>query len=159
MNIQEVQADSARENVFSSLQISISSRCCWAPFFLLPFCMHQFRFCKMNLCENNHMALTNNSEKKLSNVSVENRQKRLPIRNNKHISCFFWTQSKLLPLHIWLQLTEKKCTNNPFRFDDSNDFVYNMHNSQILNLFNNYQAGEKKKCKIIMIKFQLYIHD
>lgn len=83
--------------------------------FLLPFCMHQFRFCKMNLCENNHMALTNNSEKKLSNVSVENRQKRLPIRNNKHISCFFGLNRNCF--HFIFGFSSRKKNVPTIRFD------------------------------------------
>lgn len=156
MNIQEVQAESARENVFISLQISSSSRCCWAQLFSHFACI-SLDFVKWIYAKiiTWHWPI---SGKKLSYVSTEKRQNRMVIRNYEHISCFFFRLNRNC-FHFIFGLSLQKKAHNPLRFVDSNDFVCNMWNSQILNLFNNYQAREKKCKIIIIIKFQLYIHD
>lgn len=104
MNIQEVQAESARENVFISLQISSSSRCCWAQLFSHFACI-SLDFVKWIYAKiiTWHWPI---SGKKLSYVSTEKRQNRMVIRNYEHISCFFSIQQKF-QLHIWLEFTKK----------------------------------------------------
>lgn len=112
MNIQEVQAESARENVFISLQISSSSRCCWAQLFSHFACI-SLDFVKWIYAKiiTWHWPI---SGKKLSYVSTEKRQNRMVIRNYEHISCFFfdWTEIASTSYLAWVY--KKKPT---IRFD------------------------------------------